>query len=107
MSEDLLQGEFLLFLVEVRKSVQTEGHPQGVHVLLQGLVLVVQTTGRFQQFVQVVFRLLYRAFHLKKKMKSETCRGTSDYRDQLFLYWTISNVNQPKVGRAGFVKIII
>lgn len=74
MCEDLLQGEFLLFLVEVRKSVQTEGHPQGVHVLLQGLVLVVQTTGRFQQFVQVVFRLLYRAFHLKKKMKSETCR---------------------------------
>jgi len=59
-----LQGELLLFVVQVGQSVEAQGHAEGVDVLLQGLVLVMQAPGRFQQLVQVVLRLLDGALHL-------------------------------------------
>lgn len=49
-----LQGELLLFFVQVGKSVQTQGHPQGVDVLLQRFVLVVQAASRLQQLIQII-----------------------------------------------------
>ncbi|TNN47800.1 hypothetical protein EYF80_041997 [Liparis tanakae] len=48
----------------VRQPVEAQRHAEGVDVLLQGLVLVVQAPGRFQQLVQVVLRLLDGALHL-------------------------------------------